>query len=260
MDKIPTQEEYENALEGDDDLNKKIVKLSELNELAYEDLILLINTSSSVGKVAFGLVKNVKSEDFPERNCKVVWDRLVSKYALHTALSLLKLKSELHNSRLELIDKDPNKWISHLEGLRIQMTEFGQKGYILDEDFMIHVLNNLPMEYTVILNGLKNRLTATRDNALTTDLICEKLNHRYEKIKSKKAEKNEKEKALNAYNKQYKQQCWSCGKYSHKPGNWRCPKNRHEKEENEKKIEYKNRKFKGICYHCGQKGHIIKYF
>ena len=117
MDKIPAQEEYENALEGNDDLNKKIVKLGELNELAYEDLILLINTSSSVGKVAFGLVKNVKSKDFLDGNCKVAWDRLVSKYAPHTASSLLKLKSKFHNSRLESIDKDPDEWISHLEGL-----------------------------------------------------------------------------------------------------------------------------------------------
>ena len=90
-----------------------------LNELAYEDLILSINTRSSVGKVVFGLVKNVKNEDFPEGNCKVAWDRLVSKYALYTALSLLKLKSEFHNSKLELVDKYPDKWISHLEGLRI---------------------------------------------------------------------------------------------------------------------------------------------
>ena len=79
VDKIPMQEEYENALEGDDDLDKKIVKLGELNELAYEDLILSINTSYSVGKVAFRLVKNAKSEDFLEGNCKVAWDRLVSK-------------------------------------------------------------------------------------------------------------------------------------------------------------------------------------
>ena len=49
----------------------KIVKLGELNKLAYEDLILSINTSSSVGKVMFGLAKNAKSEDFPEGNCKV---------------------------------------------------------------------------------------------------------------------------------------------------------------------------------------------
>ena len=34
---------------------------------------------------------------------------------------------------------------------------------------MIHVLNNLPKEYDVILNGLKNHLTATGDNALMID-------------------------------------------------------------------------------------------
>ena len=68
----------------------KIVRPGELNELAYEDLILLVNTRSSVGNIAFGLVKNAKNEDFLEGNCKVAWDRLVSKYALHTALSLLK--------------------------------------------------------------------------------------------------------------------------------------------------------------------------
>ena len=68
-------------------------------------------------KVAVGLVKNVKSEEVPEGNCKVAWDRLVSKYALHTALSLLKLKSEFHNSKLDSIDKDPDEWISYLVGL-----------------------------------------------------------------------------------------------------------------------------------------------
>ena len=51
MDKSPTQDEYESALEGDGDLDKKFVKLGELNKFACEDLILLMNTSSSVGKV-----------------------------------------------------------------------------------------------------------------------------------------------------------------------------------------------------------------
>ena len=34
VDKIPTVEEYENALKGDADLDKKLVKLGELNKLA----------------------------------------------------------------------------------------------------------------------------------------------------------------------------------------------------------------------------------
>ena len=45
IDKSPMQEEYENALKGDMDLDKKIIKLGELNELAYEDQILSINTN-----------------------------------------------------------------------------------------------------------------------------------------------------------------------------------------------------------------------
>ena len=39
MGKIPTQDEYKNSLEGDMDLDKKIIKLGELNHLAFEDFI-----------------------------------------------------------------------------------------------------------------------------------------------------------------------------------------------------------------------------
>ena len=89
----------------------------------------------------FGLVKNVKSEDFRERNYKMAWGRLLSKYALHLASSLLKLKSEFHNSKLELVDKDTNKWISNLEGLRIQMKEFRKKLVLqMRHDFPTKVL------------------------------------------------------------------------------------------------------------------------
>ena len=71
----------------------------------------------------------------------------MSNYAPYTASSLLKLKSEFHNSMLESIDYDFDEWISHLEGHRIQMNEFSQKDSITDQDFMIHILNNLPKEY-----------------------------------------------------------------------------------------------------------------
>ena len=47
------------------------------------------------------------------------------------------------------------------------MNEFGQKGNITDKDLMVHVLNNLSEDYDVILDGLKNYLTVTDDNALT---------------------------------------------------------------------------------------------
>ena len=113
------------------------MKFGELNELVYEDLILSINTSFFVGKVAFGLVKNAKSKGFLKGNYKVAWDRLVSKYALHTASFLLKLKSEFHNSRLDLIDKDPDEWISHLEGLRISNDRIQTKRHCIRLGFYV---------------------------------------------------------------------------------------------------------------------------
>ena len=91
MDKIPVQDKYKNALKGDTDLDKQIVKFGELNEITYKELILSINTSSSVEKVAFAMVRNTKRADFLEGSCKIAWERLVCKYAPHTALSLLKL-------------------------------------------------------------------------------------------------------------------------------------------------------------------------
>ena len=118
-----------------------------------------------------------------------MWNRLVSKYAPHTASSLLKLNSEFHNSKLESIEKDPNEWILNLERLRISLSEFGLKCKITDEDFMIDILNILSKQYDVILDGLENRLTASEDNALTIEVIGEKLNQQYKNIKNKDEEK-----------------------------------------------------------------------
>ena len=79
------------------------------------------------------------------------------------------------------------------------MNEFGQKGNVSYEDIIIHILNNLPEEYDIILDGLENHHTAIGENALTIDTIRENLNHRYEKDKNKKEEKHEKEKALSGW-------------------------------------------------------------
>ena len=90
VDKLPIQKEYKNALDGDMNLNEKIMKLGELNKLASEVLILSIHTNSWMINVEFGFVRNAKSLEFPEGNCKFASDRLENKYAPHMALSLLK--------------------------------------------------------------------------------------------------------------------------------------------------------------------------
>ena len=109
---------------------------------------------------------------------------------------------------------------------------------------MIHVLNNLPEDFNVILDGLENHLMMTGDDALTINVICKKFNHWYKKTKSKKKEKSRKEKALGAYNKQYKQRCHKCGKYIHKPDNQKCPENKNEKQEKKRKQKRVKKKIK----------------
>ena len=86
IDKIPTQDEYDSAEAGNSDHNKAIVLVGQMNEVAYEGIILSVYYKTKDGNVAFKLVKNCKREpDFPEGNCHLAWDRLVAKYEPHTA-------------------------------------------------------------------------------------------------------------------------------------------------------------------------------
>ena len=66
VDKMPTKKEHNEALEGNKDLNKKVVYLCVLNELTYNDLNVAINANTLVGKVVFSLVIYEKSLRFHE--------------------------------------------------------------------------------------------------------------------------------------------------------------------------------------------------
>ena len=111
---VPTQSDYNQAVTDSDTVT---IKLVHLNEEAYKDLVLSINTTTKQGRVAFSLVKNSKTTQYPEGNCKLAWDRLTTKYVPRTAPSLLKLKKKIANSILEDLDKNPDESITELEGL-----------------------------------------------------------------------------------------------------------------------------------------------
>ena len=95
------QEEYKGALRGETDLDKKIDALGNLNELAYEGLILLIDASFALEMVAYALVQNANGFKISKDKCKLAWGMLINNSEYQTALSLLKLKTEFHNSKLE---------------------------------------------------------------------------------------------------------------------------------------------------------------
>ena len=135
--------------------------------------------------MAFQLARNAKSADFLEGNCKIAWDMLVSKYAPCMVSSFLKLKIKFHNSKLDLIKKDPDEWIFNLGELRIHMGKLDQKGSITDKDFMIHILNNFPKEYDAIFDWLENHLTVSGDSVLTIETIVKNFTTSTKKIKTK---------------------------------------------------------------------------
>ena len=63
-------------VENKTSLSKDEEKLIDLNEIAYSELIMSIDTTTAAGMVAFGLVKASKSKDYPDGNAATSWKRL----------------------------------------------------------------------------------------------------------------------------------------------------------------------------------------
>ena len=110
----------------------------------------------------------------------------MAKYAPKSLPSLLKYKKKFENSKLDSAEKDPEDWISELEGLTVDIESIDASSAISDRDLMVKILNNLPSEYDVILDGLESRLNKSGDDALTLEDIREKLGTRYARIKNKR--------------------------------------------------------------------------
>jgi hypothetical protein len=74
--------------------DKEDIRITEKNEFAYSDLILSIDTTTSAGKVAFNLVRNSKSDDYPDGNSAAAFKNLRNKYTIQVAQSLLPVQAQ----------------------------------------------------------------------------------------------------------------------------------------------------------------------
>jgi hypothetical protein len=74
---IPKSSELfdENTDEG-----KRMLRIIDLNEMAFTELVLLIDVSSSSGKIAFGIVKSCKTKDYEDGHAGLPWETLKKKY------------------------------------------------------------------------------------------------------------------------------------------------------------------------------------
>ena len=231
---IPTKSEYDAAESESSASQKKTRHAYKLNELAYEDILLSINCSTSSGKTAFNLVDNCVTSDQPDGNCKLAWERLTSKYQPRSTPSYIQLKKDFANSKLSSLDTRPDEWMSELESLRTEMNKIQIRGKtdMSEVDLIIHILSNLPEEYEVAVSELERKLKDTSIH-LSMEDIRETLSSRYERIvKNDKAKKEEV--AFAAFQKQFNNKEYQAGR-----------ENRAER----------NRRIKGNCWYCGKNGH-----
>jgi hypothetical protein len=106
------------------DEGKRLMRITDLNEIAFTELILSIDVSNSKGKIAFGVVKSCESKEFEDGNAALAWEKLKKKYDPISAPSLVKTERMFRESRLGK-NEDPEIWISNLEDLRITLENMG---------------------------------------------------------------------------------------------------------------------------------------
>jgi gag-polypeptide of LTR copia-type len=134
---------------------KKMMKVIELNEIAYTELILSIDMKTSNGKIAFNIVKGCKTQDYPDGNAASAWEKLKYKNEPVSALSMVKLDKQFRELTLKK-GQDPEVWITEFEDIRFRLDAMGSS--IPENQFMIHVLNNLTADYDLQLALLEKRI------------------------------------------------------------------------------------------------------
>jgi len=122
-------------------------KTRKKNKLAFEELVLSINMSTGDGQVAFQSICCCRSDNYKNGNAADAWKRLQDKYAPNLMPMKLELKSKFQHSKLRDVSKDPDIWISKLESICARLSDM--KTPVSNEDFIVHVLNNLPIDYEV---------------------------------------------------------------------------------------------------------------
>jgi gag-polypeptide of LTR copia-type len=130
------------------EIGNKKSRIIKMNEIAYTELILSIDVKTSSGRTAFNIVKRCKTKDHPDGNAATAWEKLKNKYEPVSAPTLVKLEKQFRELSLKK-GQDPEIWIMEFENLRVRLETM--QSSISENQFMIHILNNLTSDYELQL-------------------------------------------------------------------------------------------------------------
>jgi hypothetical protein len=111
--------------------------------------------------------------------------------------------------------QDPDIWITKLEDYRMRLEELGSS--ISDNQFILHILNNMTEDYDLQLAMMEKRVM-DKSNPLTIDKIRDDLNLRFERLNEKQNEESEidNNQEVAFFGGQFKGKCRNCGAIGHK--------------------------------------------
>jgi hypothetical protein len=148
---------------------KVLMKKADLNEIAYMELILLIDVRSSSGNVVFSIIKGCKSRDYTDGNSSSAWGKLKKKFDPVYDPSLVKTERVFRQSKLER-GEEPEIWITNLKEIRLKLEDMGS--HMTDSQFFVQVLNSLANDYELQMVLMEKRI-GNKVNPLTIDELQE---------------------------------------------------------------------------------------
>jgi hypothetical protein len=139
---------------------------------------------------------------------------LKNKFEPSSAPSLVKQEKQFRQCSLKK-GQDPDIWITELEDYRMRLEELGSS--IPDNQFILHILNNMTGDYDLQLAMMEKRVT-DKSNPLTIDEIRDNLNLRFERLNEKQNEESEHDnyQEVALFSGQFKGKCRNCGAIGHK--------------------------------------------
>jgi hypothetical protein len=182
--KVPrTDEDYD--MESEE--VKKLNIATDMNELVYTELILSIDDKTSSEKVVFNLVKGFKNKDYADANTSMAWEKMKEKFEPSSAPSQVKLEKHFHQCSIKKV-QGPDIWITEIEDYRMRFAELGSSIY--DDQFILHILNNMTDDFDLQLAMMEKRVT-DKSNPLTIDEIRDDLDLRFKILNEKQSKESE---------------------------------------------------------------------